>query len=188
MAHVEKNVVTDGVSGMFGDKIVFRKRPGGGTILSSRPSHHSVPPTEAQEGIQEKFLEAIVYAKSVMANPELKAAYKAAARPGVSAYALALGDYMKDPVIKEVVTKGYAGNPGDRIIIRAIDNFKITEVSVSITKADGTPIEEGIAMKNPTGITWTYTAMASNPELQGSKVEVSVTDTPGHVVTSTVTL
>ena len=181
MAHIDKNIVTVGLSGSLGRRVVFRKAIDGGTVLATRPKF-SKTPSEMQKSHREKFQVAVMYAKAVISNPELKAAYKAASKPGVSAFAYALADFLKPPTIREVDLKEYTGEPGSKISILAIDNFRLREVRVVITDGEGKEIETGTAEKNSEGLDWIYTATAANSSLKGSRVGVTATDTPRHTV------
>ncbi len=139
MAKVGNNILTHGLSGMVGDLIVFRQRDGK-TIVSSKPEHHG-PMSEAQLQHIQKFQEAVIYAKSVLGDPEKRDAYKHAAKQGQSAYNVALADFLKAPHIEEIDVSGYNGQPGSRIRVRAVDDFKVAEVSVVIQDADGKELE-----------------------------------------------
>jgi hypothetical protein len=179
MAQVGKNVLTRGLSGKLGNLVVFRRNREK-TIMSVAPGKRTHPLTEAQQRHLQQFREAVVYAKSVLADQEKKAEYKAAAKNGESAFNVAVADYLKLPVIKEVDLCLYAGQVGDRIRIRAIDNFKVVNVSVGIYNADNTILETGIAAGNGNGLDWFYTAIQKNPVMTGGRVVVTVTDSPGH--------
>lgn len=48
MAHVKKNIVTEGLSSMLGNSIVFRNR-GGKTIVSVKPDASNREATETQK-------------------------------------------------------------------------------------------------------------------------------------------
>ena len=182
MAKVGNNILTHGLSGMVGDLIVFRQRDGK-TIVSSKPEHHG-PMSEAQLQHIQKFQEAVIYAKSVLGDPEKRDAYKHAAKQGQSAYNVALADFLKAPHIEEIDVSGYNGQPGSRIRVRAVDDFKVAEVSVVIQDADGKELEHGKAECTVNGLDWIYTTTVLNDHLTDDKIIVRVSDTPGHLVES----
>jgi hypothetical protein len=186
MAKVGNNVLTHGLHGKIGDLIVFRVR-NGETIVGAKPEHAG-PPTEAMLKHRELFQEAVLYAKSAMADPDKKAAYDAAKKPGESAYNVAVADFLKAPHIEEIDVSLYAGQPGDKIRVRAVDDFKVAEVTVTVDAADGTPIESGSAVQNTNGLDWTYTATTANTAPNGCKIVVRVSDVPGKLVETTQTL
>lgn len=182
MAKVGNNILTHGLQGMVGDLIVFRQRDGK-TIVSAKPEHHGSL-TEAQLQHLHHFQEAVIYAKSVLSDPEKKEAYKHAAKPGQSAYNVALADFLKAPHIEEIDIAGYDGKPGSKIRVRAVDDFKITAVTLEIHNSDGAVLEQGNAVCDANGLDWIYTATKINDPLTGGKITVKVSDNPGHLVES----
>lgn len=81
MAKVGKNIVTTGLRGKLGDLIVFRNR-GGKTYVASAPEKKEHELSDAQKKHRHDFQNAIVYGKSVLADPAKNAAYQAEARDG----------------------------------------------------------------------------------------------------------
>jgi hypothetical protein len=180
MAKVGNNIVTHGLSGKLGDLIVFRNR-GGKTIVSKIPERKEEKWSEAQEQQHLRFQEAVIYAKNVIADDAAKKAYKASAKEGETAYNLAVADFLKAPHIDEIDISHYTGQPGSYIQVRAVDDFKVAEVSVTIFNADGSEVEHGNAELQPGSIWWKYTATGSNNTLQGDKIVVCVSDVPGNL-------
>ncbi len=188
MAVVLKNLVTKGLSGKLGDSLVFRK-VGDKTIVSTVPTT-TKEPTEAQKAQRERFQMAVLYAKSQMDDPELKAAYEAEAKGAgqPNAYNIAVADFFKAPDIDEVDLESYSGAVGDTIRVRAIDNFKVEEVKVEIYNADGSAVESGMAVKDSNGLDWIYTATAANEDLSGDRIVIKASDVPGNVTAKEETL
>jgi len=182
MAKVGNNILTHGLKGMVGDLIVFRQRDGK-TIVSSKPEHHS-PMSEAQLHHIQQFQEAVIYAKSVLCDPEKRDAYQHAAKQGQTAYNVALADFLKAPHIEEIDVSGYNGQPGSSIRVRAVDDFKVVEVSVEIQNAEGKELEHGNAVCAVNGLDWIYTATVQNIQLTNDKIIVRISDNPGHLVES----
>jgi hypothetical protein len=89
-------------------------------------------------------------------------------------------DFMSLPVVKLIDTRNYKGVIGDRVISRAMDDFRVTGVRVEIYTDNGTLLEAGNAVQNLNGIDWTYTATQTNNLLAGSKIKVIATDVPGN--------
>jgi hypothetical protein len=54
-------------------------------------------------------------------------------------------------------------------------------VKVVITNHDGSLVEEGYAQPEAIGYEWTYKATADNASLDGDRVEVYASDTPGNI-------
>ena len=64
----------------------------------------------------------------------------------ISLFNLAVSDYIKAPQIKAVNYAAYTGQVGDTISIRAIDDFKVDKVTVSIENSSEVEIENGTAV------------------------------------------
>src|SRR6476620_1358689 len=111
MAILKQNPIMTGASGMLGKIVVYRQYRGR-TLMCNRPRKQKVI-TPHQQKMKSRFLEAVAFAKKQIADPVSKALYQ----PGpdskfTSAYAAALADYLKRPVIEEVDVSGYHGNEG----------------------------------------------------------------------------
>jgi len=181
MAEVGKNIVVTGLSGKLGDLIVFRNR-GGKTIVSQAPGKREQEPTEAQEQHQLRFQEAILYGKASITDPEKKASYQAAAEEGQSAFNVAVADFLNAPHIDEIDVSHYTGQPDSYIQVRAVDDFEVAEVTMTILNTDSSEVEHGTAELQPDSAWWRYTATAVNESLDGDKIIVRVSDLPGNLV------
>lgn len=181
------NDLVIGSSGRIGDQLVYRQR-GGKTIIAKRPKRRGIPPSAMQLEIQELFAEAVLYAKSVIADEAKKAIYKAKAKPNQTAYNLALSDFCRAPEIKKYNTQDYAGQVGDEISIRVMDDFKVDWVKLQIKDSADVLIEEGLAVLSANNVDWIYTATAVNPVIAGSKLIISAADLPGNISTQEVIL
>ncbi len=184
MAHANNSIITGKFKGSLGKQLVFREWEGK-TIVAKSPKPRSGDPTPAQAELQDKFLIASRYAKAITTNADqsLAEAYASALRPRQNVYSRALEDFMTSPVVKHIDTHNYNGAPGDKIVIRAIDDFRVTGVRVEIYSADGTLLEAGNAKQNINGIDWTYMATQVNPApagLAGSTVKAVAGDVPGN--------
>jgi hypothetical protein len=188
MALVKHNQVTKGVSGKFGDDIVF-KQLGKRTIFSARPRKATVV-SEKMKAHRERFKKATRYAKSSLADPLLKAEYEAIAREReiASAFAAAVGDYLKAPEISSITTDTYTGQVGGIISIEASDALKLTAVKVTISQNDGTVLESGDATLTQGAHEWKYVSTVSNASLAGTKVKAQAFDRPGRETMKEITL
>lgn len=182
MAESKNNVITHGLSGKFGDLIVFRQRAGK-TLAAKAPGSTEKEPSEAQKRVRQRFQLAAIYGKSVMGNPEAKADYAAAASDGLSAYNVAFADFLKAPDILEIDISAYTGEPNQPMRITVTDDFKVKTVKVQIHNQDGSLVEEGMAVQSNNGPDWIYTSTGSNPSLQGDKITVLATDNPDNLAT-----
>jgi len=152
MAESKNNVLTHGLAGLVGDMIVFRNR-GGKTFVSAKPKVRTGESTEGQKQQQGRFQEAILYAKTAIADPAKKESYNDATTGGQSAYNVAVADFFHAPEIKEINVSGYTGKKGDTIKVKVTDDFKVTQVSVAIYNADGSEVEHGLAVP-ANGVEW----------------------------------
>ena len=180
MAESKNNIITHGLSGKVGDLIVFRNR-NGKTVVANTPKERTGELSAAQKGQQKRFQQATIYAKSALANPETKQAYKDAADEGESAYNVAVADFMHAPDIEEIDLSKYTGKVGSTITITVTDDFKVAEVSVTILNEDGTEVEHGLAQSALGGLDWLYTATADNNMLTSDKIIIRASDLPGHI-------
>lgn len=177
MARTINNTITHGVSGKFGDQIVFRQ-VNGKTLMCKSPIGRGKTSAK-QEQQQEKFKKASQYAKQALEDPVLSAEYalEAKRRKGLSAYNVAVADYLISPTIDKVDVSAYTGNVGEKIKIQAYDDYKVEAVKVYIHTSSSL-VEEGEAILQ--GIEWIYTVQTTNTNLSGSKITVKVTDTAGN--------
>jgi hypothetical protein len=192
MAHANNSIITGKFKGSLGKELVFREWEGK-TVVAKSPKSRTGDPTPDQAVIQEKFFIASRYARSVAkgADQSLAQAYTSALRPRQNVYSRALEDFMSPPVVKLIDTHSYKGAAGDRIEVRAIDDFRVTKVRVEIYAADGTLLESGNATQNTNGIDWTYTATQANPAtagLAGCKIKAIASDVPANEGSLEVTL
>jgi hypothetical protein len=188
MAKSILNVVMQGASGKIGKTLVFRQMRNGETVISNRPKKRTVPLTIAEEEHRERFLEASYLAKRLAKDPVFGPQYLAKAAPGQSAYTVAMTDCLLPPQIKAINVDGYGGTAGDTITIRAIDNFKVTEVKLRILDASDMLLEAGSATLDENDLNWIYQVTAPNFTLAGTKVEVTAIDVPGNKTVETVTI
>jgi hypothetical protein len=179
MSQTRNNVITKNFSGKLGKQIVFRNCDGV-TVMAAVPKLTSNPPTEGQLTFRHTFLKATLYAKAMLANPLMKAKYALKATKRRSAYNVAVGDYIKPPVVDKIDATGYAGAIGDKIIVDASDCFEVTKVHVAIADNAGTVVEEGNCALDTMNLFWEYTTTVAHPVIAGLKVTATATDNPGH--------
>lgn len=181
MAHSNNSLVTGKLSGTLGKELVFREWDGK-TVVAKAPKRRKGKPTSQQAETQERFLLASRYARGIVKSPDkgMAEAYAAVLKPRQNVYSRALEDYISPPVVKSINTRNYKGAIGDKIAVRAIDDFRVVSVRVEIYAADGTLLEEGNAEQNANGLDWTYTATQANNLLAGSKIKAIATDVPGN--------
>ena len=187
MAESKNNIITHGLSGTIGDLIVFRQRAGK-TVVANVPRKSEIPPSKAQVQVQTEFKMASIYAVTALKDPKTKAIYEAKAKPGQSAYNVAIRDFFHAPDISNVNVTGYNGKAGDMIMMRVTDDVMVTGVQVRIENTDGSLLEEGAAMIEDNGLDYLYTATKDNPKVQGSTLIITATDLPDNKAESITTL
>lgn len=189
MAKSENNEVMYGARGKVGNLVVFKNFGSNQTVIAKRPKRPDNPVyTAKQLEAKLKFREAVVYARGVINNPALLAVYQLLAKPGTSAYNLALADYCKAPEISVIDADNYQGQIGEQIRVRAIDNFSVTEVKVSIYDAADLLLESGLANQSANSVDWFYETTTLNSNLAGTKITAEAKDTPGNTTLETLTI
>lgn len=176
MANVRLNPILEQIRGAVGD-LVF-KRYEERVILSRKPDASGRPPTPAQAAQRERFRQAALYGRVVMADPEARAFYEGEAdERHVPLFSLTIADFFNAPEITEVDVADYHGARRDVIRITAMDDVGVARVEVSITTADGTVVETGEAVEE--GGHWRYEATASVAAGTEVRIEVRAYDRPG---------
>ena len=158
------------------DNWVYRNTPDG-IVVSKRP-RRSAGPSEAQLVVQKKFKAASVYAKAAMNDPELAARYAAATTVGQRPFALAVADFLKEPVVEAIDTAAYHGAVGDVIKVRATDDFEVAGVTVAIRNAANAVLEQGAAAL--VNGEWRYPATTAIAAGTAVTIEAVARDRPGH--------
>ena len=187
MPESKDNFIVAGLSGTFAGIGTFHKR-GRKTFLRKIRAKPSVPDSKEQVAVKKRFAEYIKYAKAAIKDPEIKAAYARAAKPGRTAFNRAVTDASLPPKIGKIDTGNYHGQPGDYLIIEATDDFKVIAVQICIHNANGHLIEQGDAIMQINTVDWLYAVTVANEPFAGSKITATATDLPGNKTSLTVTL
>lgn len=179
-------------SGSVGKELTITQKRSGSILIGKHRKGNSFDPTDKQQDVQGRFKVGSIYAKAAMKDPALKALYQAVAlsnNKDQTAYNLALRDAFMAPEIQDITTTAYNGAIGSTITIKALDDFKVAGVKVTITNAAGVVVEQGDAVlleANPAW--WVYTATVLNDQVQGSTITVSATDLPKNETVKEVVL
>lgn len=176
-----EKLVEKSINGAMGKELVLRENGKEG-VLSHMPTvDPNRVPTVKQEEQQEKFREAAAYGNSVLKNPELKETYELKNPKKKNAFKAATTDYLTDPFVKKIDASEYNGTVGSKIQVKAVDDFSVTQVKVSIYNAAGDLVEEGQAILDPVlKLKWVYTATQVVAILPGSKIKAVAQDIPGN--------
>ncbi len=178
MAKIQSNLVIHGLSGMLGKQVVVRRLKNGQYVLSAAPHRRSRELSVAQKAHLEKFRQAIVYAKGAQGAPE----YQDIARAReLSAYNVAIADFLHPPEIRQIDLSSYHGKADDTIAIFAVDDVKVKTVGVMIVNDDGTLVEKGTAVvADQNSNQWLYTTKCAAGSTS-VKIVVDVADLAGQV-------
>ena len=184
MANVKLNPIIQNVRGHIGD-LIFR-RSNGAVIIGRMPETRGIF-TDAQKAVQERFRQATIYGKMVMADEHARALYQEVAKKkGKPVFSLMIGDFFKAPSVDEIDLSSYDGQVGSKIRIRASDDFDVIGVTVVISDSTGALIEQGVAEKSAVDSgAWSYTASTSIAAGTAIRVDATATDRPGNKTTKT---
>ncbi len=187
MSNSRENVITRRLHGKFGDQVVFRTR-NGKSITADIPKLTGKKPVQSQVQTRDRFRLASIWAKGILAIPEMLEAYTAKATNGKTPYQVAMTDYLRPPRISEISATDYHGHAGDIIRVAAFDDFMVTEVRVKIRNSSGTLLEEGTCQPDPMGMFWIYTATTDLSGTAGLAITAIASDNPGHTAEDTLVL
>jgi hypothetical protein len=177
MAKVNRNVVIDGAQGRLGRQLLLKRDKAGRTILSAKPVFDPDRVfTPAQQAQQLAFRQAVAYALSMRDNPLY--ARLAAGTPRTPRN-IAIADWFHPPEILELDLDRYTGHAGQLIRVKAVDNVRVETLTLSISAADGTPLEQGPATRVD-GLYWEYLTTASAAGSRPLRVLACAQDLPGH--------
>jgi hypothetical protein len=154
LAKIKLNALVESAHGRLGSDLVLKRTRSGATILAKKPEFSKNRKfSPAQREHQERFRQAVAYAKAAQANPIYVALAKKQKQP---AYNVALADAMHPPRVIEIDASGYSGQAGDVIRVQAEDDVQVTRVQIAIYDARGRMVEEGDAVSDRVGRWWTY--------------------------------
>jgi hypothetical protein len=176
MATVRQNLVIEGLSGLLGDQLVFKRDRAGRTIVSRKPNFENRVFSESQKRHQSRFQEAAAYAKTAAKTEPIYA--KLAAGTIKSAYNVAVADWFNPPEVSEIDVRGYTGRAGETIRAKVTDDVRVERVDVVIA-VDGDVVVEQGQMTHKQGLWYTYTTTADCPA-GPTRVIVTGLDLPGH--------
>ena len=183
MALIKENDLTEGMSGKFGKKVVFRVVKG--VTVAARRSTKERVLTPKQIAHQERFKLAAEYAKAKMQDPVAKAAYKKIAGDEAfsNPFATALRDYLVAPKVLDVVITEFTGAAGSIIPVKVAEYGKVIRVKVAVIDGNGSAVESGEASLAVGDLHWKYVTTQALASLSGAKIVVTAIDRPGNETT-----
>lgn len=189
MPIIRNNPAVQGASGMLGNNFVYRQVHGR-TIMANRPKKREKL-SEKQLAQTDRFSDATYYAKKKTEMPQFKSLYQRGIdlKKGIlSAYAVALRDFLNAPKIEQLDVKDYTGEPGQLIRVRATDDFMVSSVSITISNAENQVIENGEAMPRGKKGLWRMMTTVRNTQVKGTVITVVAKDLPGNETTKVMTI
>src|SRR5882757_9045270 len=101
-----------------------------------------------KEETNDRFAEASHWAKMTLLKPGMKELYSTGINSKLTnARTVAVTDYLNAPKIHYISLKQHTGAIGDKIRIKATDDFEVTAVNVTITNKKGKLLEAGPATR-----------------------------------------
>ena len=182
MSKVIGNSVVKGAKGLFGDDIVFKKVRGNMVMAKPPAPRDKREMSDKQKAHAKRFLKATQFATRMLANPTTAAEYEGGITlRKFTARLVAISDYLNAPEVDSINTDLYFGNPGDKVIIDATDDFLVKAVKVTITDSTGAVIEQGDAGPDAEDVSpWTYVVTKANASLPGTTIRAVAYDKPGN--------
>ena len=154
----------------------------GKTLIASKPA--ATPYRvfiNSNTSVQEEIRGAATYAE-FFSDLEI---YKYTAElTSLSAYQVAMADYLGKPKILAIDSSQWTGEIGQPIHIRAKDNFCVLFVRLTIqeNRKDGLILEDGEAVQSETDqLLWTYTTTTRVTKKRGLRLYAFAFDLPGNV-------
>ncbi|MBW8687296.1 hypothetical protein [Chitinophaga rhizophila] len=178
MAIVKDNILLQLVRGSIGRLVTIYER-NGQIIMAKKRVPSNVKPTARQLEARYKMKVAAACAQRLLADPAVKAYYASLAGPGQNAYNMAVKDAYHSPEIQQIRLEE------NEVVVTAKDQFRVAEVTVQVTDAEGNTIESGSASASRNGVDWRYQVMALP---KGGKIIVIAEDLPGKKTVREVTI
>jgi hypothetical protein len=179
MGYLEPNEFTR-LRGKVG-KTLYVAKYGDKYVVKEVPQRAEKEATAAQKPVRQELMNANRYWRSVKTQPELKAIYDVAAKLRKKrACDLAKADFIHPPTVRDIDLSGYQGQPSERIVIVAEDDFEVSSAQVRIHELDGTVIEQGGAAADGASGHWVYLGQTAILAGKAVVVEVTTTDRPGN--------
>ena len=181
MAKFKGNVILKNVRGTIGKQVLVKSYLGTEYMCAKPEYNDNRSVSKLEQASRDRFANTTAYAKDAMKKPELKALYASLRiKKNHTAYITAKIDASYPPEITSLITQGYSGKAGSRILVQAKDVIKVNRVKVIVYKSPNEVLEEGEAVDNGDGFNWLYTAAVDVNSLNGISVEALAYDIAGN--------
>jgi hypothetical protein len=160
-------------------KFVLYKTQSGRTLFAKKPVFNAEKARISPEGLmRETVRQAVTYAEFVWDEPIYRTK---ALGTSVSAYNLAVADYLGKPQILNIEIRGWTGGIGQPIQILAKDNFMVIGVRLVIRDREYV-WEAGEARQSESNkLLWTYCTRTPVAREPGLRLDAYAFDLPGNV-------
>jgi len=177
MALLAANSVLQGLTGMIGNQLVFRKH-GDKTVVSKKPYRCRRRTSELQQLYLSKFKEASKYARTLLRDPDKYEHYTKLAKKHKkhSAYNLVISEYMLFIRIEEKEMPKQSDKKRVVLTVTKKNNYKVDSVNVQLLSPSGETVAIGQANRI-SGSDWVFKLPA--PPEKGSSVIVTALDAFG---------
>ena len=177
MALLAANSVLQGLTGMIGNQLVFRKH-GDKTVVSKKPYRCRRRTSELQQLYLSKFKEASKYARTLLRDPDKYEHYTKLAKKHKkhSAYNLIISEYMLFIRIEEKETPKQGDKKRVVLTVTKKNNYKVDSVNVQLLSPSGETVAVGEANRISSS-DWVF-KLAAPPE-KGSSIIVTALDAFG---------
>ena len=177
MALLAANSVLQGLTGMIGNQLVFRKH-GDKTVVSKKPYRCRRRTSELQQLYLNKFKEASKYARTLLRDRDKYEHYTKLAKKHKkhSAYNLIISEYMLFIRIEEKETPRQGDKKRVVLSITKKNNYKVDSVNVQLLSPSGETVAIGEANRISSS-DWVF-KLAAPPE-KGSSIIVTALDAFG---------
>ncbi len=177
MALLAANSVLQGLTGMIGNQLVFRKS-GDKTVVSKKPYRCRRRTSELQQLYLNKFKEASKYARTLLRDPGKYEYYTKLAKKHKKrcAYNLIISDYMLFIRIEEKEIPKQGDKKRVVLTVTKKNNYKVNDVSVQLLSPSGETVAIGQANRI-SNTDWVFKLPA--PPEKGSSLIVTALDAFG---------
>ena len=156
MVKVKKGSLLDGVTGKFGEDLIFRKS--NGQTIASNVSSKKVKATEKRLNQRAKFKVISPLAKEAIADPVKRARYEAAREPGQSAYNVAFSEIYDEYFPGEKPADKIKNKRKKKFPGKTLDGKGIKDIILLIDTDTGTLLQTEVTVPDQHVLDWILAA------------------------------
>lgn len=179
MANIHRHISIQGLTDILGERSANLRTRSGKTLHASRAMFDDrQADAQAAKTTQDALRQATTYANFA----DRQDVYiNRARRNEVTAYSIALTDWLGAPKVLEIDVDAWTGEIGQTIRVKARDNVRVAGVLVVIRDAQENVLEIGEAVQaEASSAWWNYTARSHVTTTPFPTVEAIARDLPGN--------